>query len=247
IFALPELAAGTVASLFAVNDADGVGLIALLEGDTTARIAAGESMVRVIHLAPAAPAVDVFANGNETAAVSALEFGASSDFIAVPSAGYDFQVSVSGDSAADAVLSLNGNLLLPGHYYTAVAFDNGEGLDSMVIVDDAASLEEGNLRVRAIHTAAGVGEVDIWNITEGAEPGILWENVPLSAAGQYYDLPAAAYSVGFDVDDDASPDVSFDLPGLPAGTVANVFAVNDGAVKLIAQLWDGTTAEILAQ
>lgn len=101
--------------------------------------------------------------------------------------------------------------------------------------------------MRAIHAAADVGEVDIWNITEGAEAGILWENVPLAAAGQYYDLPAGAYSVGFDVDNDASPDVSFDLPELPAGTIANVFAVNDGAVKLIAQLWDGTTAEILAQ
>lgn len=140
IFALPELPAGTVASVFAVNDDEGVALVALLDGDTTAKIPAGESMIRVIHLAPEAPAVDIFANGAEAAAISGLEFGASSEFLTVPSGGYDFQVSVSGDSAADAVLTLDGNLLLPGAYYTAVAYSNGESIGSMVIVDDSADL-----------------------------------------------------------------------------------------------------------
>jgi hypothetical protein len=62
------------------------------------------------------------------------------------------------------------------------------------------------------------------------------------------DLPAGAYSVGFDVDNDATPDVAFDLPALPAGTVANVFAVSEGStVFLIAQLQDGTVARIDAR
>ena len=46
-------------------------------------------------------------------------------------------------------------------------------------------------------------------------------------------------------DDDEVPDLTFDLPDLAAGTVANVFAVNDGGdIYLLAQLGDATTVPI---
>ena len=54
----------------------------------------------------------------------------------------------------------------------------------------------------------------------------------------------SAYTIGFDVDNDASPDLTFDLPTLDGGVLANVFAVNDGEgnVFLNAQLPTGDTA-----
>jgi hypothetical protein len=93
-----------------------------------------------------------------------------------------------------------------------------------------------------------VGQVDIWNIPATGAPSPLYTDVDYGVAGGAMDLPAGAYTIGFDVDNDANPDVVFDLPSLPAGTVANVFAVSEGStVFLIAQLQDGTVARIDAR
>jgi hypothetical protein len=47
------------------------------------------------------------------------------------------------------------------------------------------------------------------------------------------------------VDDDATPDLTFSTEAIPAGSILNVFAVNDGGdVFLIAQFQDGSTAQI---
>jgi hypothetical protein len=88
--------------------------------------------------------------------------------------------------------------------------------------------------------------VDLWNVPVSGEPTALWTDVDFGGAGAALDLPAGAYTLGVDVDDDASPDLLFELPELPAGTFANVFAVNDeaGEVFLLVQLRDGSTARI---
>ena len=52
--------------------------------------------------------------------------------------------------------------------------------------------------------------------------------------------------MGIDVNNDASPDLVFDLPELPADLFVNLYAVNDnsGNVFLLAQLPDGATVRI---
>jgi len=207
-------------------------------GDETAR-------VRVIHLSPDAPAVDVFVNGDTPAAVSDLEFPKGTPYLEVPAGTYDFDVAASGESPDDAVLSIADLALEAGESYTAVAFDELSSIQALALVDDYSALDPGDIRVRAIHTAAGVGEVDIWNITEPGDPTPLYEDVDFGDAGDAIDVPAGAYTVGIDVDDDAVPDLAFDLPALEGGTAVNLFAVaDDGDVFLVAQLPDGTTTRI---
>jgi hypothetical protein len=60
------------------------------------------------------------------------------------------------------------------------------------------------------------------------------------------DLPAAAYTLGIDVNNDNNPDVYFELPALAAGTLANVYVTQDstGAVFALAQLEGSTTARV---
>jgi hypothetical protein len=202
--------------------------------------------IRVLHLSPDAPGVDVFVNGGEDAVVENLEFPSGTPYLDVPAGSYTFDVAATGTSADEAVLTIDELELEAGASYTAVAFDELASITALPLVDDYADLGAGDIRVRAVHAASAVGQVDIWNVPETGSPAPLWTNVDFGVAGSALDLPAGAYTIGVDVDDDMSPDLTFALPALPAGTVANVFAVNDANddVFLIAQLADGTTARI---
>lgn len=204
------------------------------------------SAIRVIHLSADAPSVDVYVNGAERA-VEALGFAEGTDFLAVPSGTYSFNIAPAGAGAESSVLDIDGLTLEPGLSYTAVAFDDVANLKAIALEEDLSPTPGESIRVRAIHAASGVGEVDIWNVPTDGEPSPLYTDVGFGAVGEYLEIPADAYTLGFDVDDDASPDLTFQLPSLPAGTIANVFAVNDGSVHLLAQLADGSVARIDAQ
>lgn len=200
--------------------------------------------LRVLHLSPDAPAVDIFLG--DASAVGGLAFADSSDFLQVETGTYDVFVSAEGMSADDAVLSVEGVTIEEDKHYTAVAYDSLDSIQAMLLEDDLSALMADEIRVRAIHAAPDVGQVDIWEISDPEMPIALYEDVDFGAVGPYLELPAGAYTLGFDLDDDARPDVSFELPSLPGGTVANVFATQDsmGAVHLQAQLQDSVTARV---
>jgi hypothetical protein len=199
--------------------------------------------IRVIHLSADAPSVDIYVNGADKA-VSALAFAEGTDFLQVPSGTYSFNIAPAGSSADASVLDIDGLMLEAGRSYTAVAFDDVANLQALALEEDLSPPPSGDIRVRAIHVASGVGEVDIWNIPEDGSPAPLYTDVGFGAVGEYLELPAAPYTVGFDVDEDAVPDLVFEIPELPAGTIANLFAVNDGSVHLLAQLADDTVVRI---
>jgi len=215
----------------------------------TGGAAAEKAQVRVLHLSPDAPGVDVFVNGGKDPAVENLAFTKGTAYLAVPAGAYTFDVAATGSSAADAVLTIEALSLAAGASYTAVALDELSSITALPLVDDYSNLASGKIRIRAVHAAAAVGQVDIWNVTDPASPTALYQNVDFGAAGQALDVPAGAYKLGIDVNDDKKPDLTFSIPSLPAGTVANVFAVNDaaGVVFLLAELRDGSTVRIDAQ
>jgi hypothetical protein len=247
-FELPELAAGTVANVFAVASEGDVFLLAQLPDGTTVRVdpRGPTAYLRVLHLSPDAPAVDVFVDGAEDPAVSRLEFPEGTAYLALPAAIYDFDVAPAGTSAAASVLPIDDLALAAGKYYTAVAIDEVSSLGALPLVDDYTGLAAGSIRVRAIHAAPEVGQVDLWNIPESGDPTPLWTNVDFGVAGDGLDVPAGAYTIGVDVDNDMTPDLTFALPELAAGSFANVFATNDdgGDVFLLVQLRDGTTLRV---
>jgi hypothetical protein len=202
--------------------------------------------VRVMHLSPDAPNVDVFVDEGATPVVENLEFPEGTEYLEVPPGTSAFDVAATGGSAADAVLTIPDLELEAGESYTAIAFDELANVQALALVDDYADLASGEIRVRAIHTAVGVGQVDIWNVPESGEPAPLWTDLDFGTAGEALDLDAGAYTVGIDVDDDEMPDLTFELPDLDAGTVVNVFAVadSDENVFLIVELPSGDTARI---
>jgi hypothetical protein len=202
------------------------------------------AQVRAIHLSPDAPDVDIFVDGDGPV-VSDLAFPEGTGYLTVPAGSYDFDVAPAGAGVGSSVLSVSGLALAEGEAYTVVAYDEVASITALALTDDLSAVGGSNIRLRAIHVASAVGEVDIWNVTDPGDPQPIYTNVEFGDVAPYVELPVAAYSVGFDVDGDSVPDVVFDVPELPAGTIVNVFAVSsDADVFLIAQLADGTTVRI---
>jgi hypothetical protein len=103
-------------SLFAINRLSKIE--ALLVEDSAATPAAGNAMVRFVHLSPDAPAFDIAIDGNETPLFTGKSFKQATDFKEIAADTYDFQVKAPG--ATDAVLSAQDVDILPGRFYTIV-------------------------------------------------------------------------------------------------------------------------------
>ena len=152
------------------------------------------------------------------------------------------------------MLAVDGVTLAAGTATTAVALGRVGGtpaLAALPLLDDLGAPPSGQIRIRAVHAAAGIGQVDIWNIPESGAPTPLFTDLDYASASAYAEVPAGGYTLGIDADGDATPDLVFAIPAaaLPAGTIANVFAVapTTGSPFLVAQFADGTTARIDAE
>lgn len=201
--------------------------------------------VRVVHLSPDAPTVDVFVNGNR--AITGREFPTSTEFVTLAPGNYDFVVTPVNADITEEVISFLDVDLATGDLLTAVAYDTLSDISGLAFIEDRAGLDPANARVRAVHTATGVGTVDILNITDrAARTGpVLFGALGFGSASDPEDLPADTYTVGLDITQSGTAEYIFDLPALPAGQLVNAYAVNDnGSVFLHAQLENGTTIAI---
>jgi hypothetical protein len=214
------------------------------DGDGDGDPLPGEAMLRVVHLGLDAPAVDIYLDDAVDPAVTNLAFESGTDYLAIPAGPHVVSITAAGAPVADAVLVTPAIDLADGVKYSAAAYDYLAELSVLALVDDNADIAEGEVRLQIAHTAADVGQVDIWAIAE--PPVLLVEDLDFGAA-QTIDIPAGAGIVGIDVDNDMIPDLTFDVPNLGAGNLVNVYAVNeDGGspVFLLAHLPDGTTARL---
>jgi hypothetical protein len=212
------------------------------EGDETGE-PAGESDIRIIHLSPDAPGVDIFLDPGAPAAIENLEFPDGTPFVTVPEGSYDIRVSAAGAGADDPVISVDGFAIPADGKFTVAAFGELSNIDLMVVAEDDDGIEAGTLRAFVGHAADGVGTVDVWAIGLADDPV---EVLPGFAYGDWdpLDIPAdTAFSVGLDADSDGVPDFVFPIPGLPEGITLSLFAVLDSEGPfLIAYLPDGSAA-----
>ncbi|HNC99581.1 MAG TPA: DUF4397 domain-containing protein, partial [Myxococcota bacterium] len=145
-----------------------------------------------------------------------LNFLEGTGYVSLPGGDYSFDISPVGSGIDAAVLSIPGLSLMGGGYYSAVAYGRVADLTAMALGDDRTGLGNDQIRVQVAHTAAAVGEVDIWNLT-GGQASALLENVPYGASALLPDLPVGTYEVGIDANDDGQPDLSYTIPELRGG------------------------------
>ena len=106
--------------------------------DNNAAPTAGKAHIRVVHLSPDAPNVDIFAEGAGVV-VPNLAFKEASDYLPLGAGSYNLQVRAAGSSTA--VLSLPNTNLEAGKVYTAIAIGlaSGEPALSVKLTTDATA------------------------------------------------------------------------------------------------------------
>jgi hypothetical protein len=250
IYEIPALEPGTVVNVFATKGLDGnVSLIAQLPGDATASIASDLptpdlQRLRVVHLSPDAPPVEPLLDGTSRSEFGQIAFPSSSSYASLIANEAELDVTVDGTlntSVLNAALAFE-----PGASYTAVAINRVSSIGALFFRDDKRGLAAGDIRVRAIHGAPDVGQVDVLAVAADGTTSPLVSNVDTGTAAEPFDLPAGAYTVGVDLNNDAKPELYFELPELAAGTLANLYVTQEdsGKVFALAQLDGDVTARI---
>ncbi len=198
---------------------------------------AGSTLVRVAHLSPDAPAVDVLVNGARV--VNGAAFGDATGYLALPAGAARIQVVPAGASAPvviDATLDL-----ADGAAYTVAATGllGANDLRPIVLVDDLSTRGD-RAKVRFVHASPDAPAVDIaaanGALVGGADPAtlpspgqagapqvpatggtadVLFANVAFREARGYVPVAAGSY----------------DLQVRPAGSSAVALTVPDVAVS----------------
>jgi len=138
-----------------------------LQNDTM-RAQFASSQIRVWHLSPDAPAVDVFVNGNK--AVSSLAFRTATDYLTLPPGSYDVRINVANTNTV--VLSQQVTLAR-GEAYTAVALGSAAQPPAGAAFTVKALLDAtSGALVRALHAIPNAPAVTVYVNGEAAVPSL---------------------------------------------------------------------------
>lgn len=218
---LAFLAVGSVLVLGACSDDD----------DPATAPEAATALLRVAHLSPDAPPVDIYLDGNLVTGLAGVEFGAVSGYLEVDAAAHRVQVFAAGSTMNPVI---DATVTLAEDSATTVAATGllaAGDLQPLVLVDDRSG-NAGGAHVRFVHTSPDAPAVDV-RVASGPT---LFSNVAFRANAGYgavapgtYDLEVVVSGAGV---------VALPLPGvaLSGGTNYTVFAVGlagDGSLDAL--------------
>lgn len=126
----------------------------------------GDADIRVVHVAPGAPALDAYVSDNQIA--DNVIYGQSTSYNSVT--GGTQTLVVGTDFAGEAVELLNTPLpLTAGAGYTLALSGTAEGLVPYIIPDDNAAPPTGQAKFRVLHFAQTAPAVDVYVTPPGAD------------------------------------------------------------------------------
>jgi hypothetical protein len=150
--------------------------------------------VRVAHLSPDAPAVDVYVGGEPF--VTDVSSGTITDYEDTTPAEQQVTVTVADNESA---VLFNQTLPLQASDYTIVA--TGEvtpgartAFTPIVLQDNGTTPDENTSAVQLVHAAPGVSTVDV-TIEQNNSTTVLYDNVSFANASQYVQVPAGEYDL----------------------------------------------------
>ena len=179
------------------------------------------SSLRVAHMSPDAPNVDVYVN-NETF-LENVSFGTISNYSSVPPGEYAVRITAAGNESA--VVFDDNVTLEAGAYTLAATGEISEGADTdfepLILADESASSD--NASVRVVHVSPDAGSV---NVTVNATGAAIADNVTFGNATDYVEVPPGSYTLDIraTTEDNTGPIVaSYDV-SVEGGTAYSAFA-----------------------
>jgi hypothetical protein len=200
-----------------------LGLVALmgLALATPALAQNGQAQVRVAHLAPDAPNVDVYVNGEPVPALQNVPYTTISEYLPLPAGTQKITVYAAGDTSTPVIDTPVD--LTAGYAYTVAAVGLvAEGsLTAQVYQDDLRAPSAGNAKVRVVHASPDAGPVDV--VPRGGSP--LVSALTFPDASPYAEVPAGTYTL--DVNAPGTNDTVLTVPdaALASGGVYSAFAI----------------------
>ena len=180
---------------------------------------AGQAQVRVAHLAPDAPNVDVYVNGEPV--LTDVPYTTVSDYLSLPAGTQQVTVYATGDTASP-VIDAPVDIAAGGAYTVAAVGLVADGsLTAQVYEDDLRSPASGNAKVRVVHASPDAGPVDV--VPRGGQALVSALSFP--EASPYAEVPAGTYTL--DVNAAGTNQTALTVPDatLASGGVYSAFAV----------------------
>jgi hypothetical protein len=203
-----------------------------------------QAQVRVAHLAPDAPNVDVYVNGDPI--LTDVPYTTVSGYLSLPAGTQQVTVYATGDTTSP-VIDTPVELAAGGAYtVAAVGLVADDSLTAQVYQDDLRSPDSGNAKVRVVHASPDAGPVDI--IPRGGQA--LVSGLTFPEASPYAEVPAGTYTL--DVNAAGTNKTALTVPAakLASGGVYSAFAVGtvfaDSLNVLLVQDNAGTSASASA-
>lgn len=209
-------------------------------------------LIRVTHASGDTPAVSIY-NGDATEpTIQALAFGNSTTYLELPTNTYTFNVRTA-DADPTSAPALTATLTpVDGDIINVFAVGTLSGEDSIpleliAVPEDRTAPADGSIRLRVVHAAGALPEVDVYTLGDGAPSEVLADFL-YKEASDYLELPAGEYLFGIDADNDPTTiEARFATGPIPAGSIVTaVAAVGASGPVLVAIFDDGTSATIPA-
>jgi hypothetical protein len=176
--------------------------------------AASPSYVRVIHASPFVGTADVFVDG--TKLLSSFQFGAVTDYVAVPAGPHKVQIALVGKGIGASVISET-LAVSPGVAYTVAATGATPSSLALQVFIDNNLLSPGTAKLRVYQLSPDAGLVSLDTGGNSLLSGIGYQS-----ASNYLAITAGSYTLGVDSSSNTSLHVSTTLT---ANSVTSVFTV----------------------
>lgn len=183
--------------------------------------AEGDAHLRVLHGSPDAPSVDVYVDGAKVDALSGLEFGDLSEYVALPGGTYAIKVCATADATV-CPIDVPALAVSDDTKYTIAATNVLASIEAQVL-EDAPAPTTDKTQVRVVHFSADTPAVDV--LTQDGSATVV-DNVAYPNATGYLTLDAGSYDlkVCADADNTVCP-LDPGALDLAAGRSYSVFAI----------------------
>jgi Domain of unknown function (DUF4397) len=181
---------------------------------------ASTGKVRVAHLSPDAPAVDVYVDG--AAALTNVPFKTVSNYLDVPAGARRFEVRPAGAAATSAPVINATATVEAGKAYTVGAVGLLAGIRANVWADDLSAAPSGQSKVRVYHASPDAPAVDV--APKGAAPVV--SNLAFPNASGYLNLPAGSYDLEVRAAGTTTVALALNGTAIPANKIVSVFAAD---------------------